>query len=232
MVRSVYAKLNNRKWIEDKLDEGLGIVAIAKEVGCHYTTIQRAIKRQGLSAKIKRTKHPQLLNKEWLRNELTTKSYRQIAKELGTSTGNVADFANRHKIRTYSSDKSKAIKSALRKRYPEGRTGELASNWRGGRQKAHNYIMVYMPGHPRATNGNRVFEHILVAEKNLGRHLDKDEIVHHINGNKLDNQPENLQVVKRSEHAHQHFTSGKGIQSLNERIRYLERILDDHAIKY
>lgn len=57
--------------------------------------------------------------------------------------------------------------------------------------------MVHMPGHPRARSSNYVFEHILVAEELLGRHLHPDENVHHRNGVKDDNRPENLEIWTR-----------------------------------
>jgi hypothetical protein len=37
--------------------------------------------------------------------------------------------------------------------------------------------MVWMPGHPRATTWNYVFEHILVMEELLGRYVLPDESV-------------------------------------------------------
>ncbi len=46
--------------------------------------------------------------------------------------------------------------------------------------------------------------HILLAESILGRSLKENEVVHHINGDKRDNRPENLQVLDRGEHTALH----------------------------
>jgi hypothetical protein len=54
--------------------------------------------------------------------------------------------------------------------------------------------MVRAPAHPRATSGPRVFEHILVAEDLVGKYLRDGETVHHRNGIRYDNRPENLEL--------------------------------------
>lgn len=60
----------------------------------------------------------------------------------------------------------------------------------------NGYEMVYMPGHHRADSTGCVYEHIVVAEKKLGRLLNDGECVHHLNEIRNDNREENLIVFK------------------------------------
>lgn len=47
-------------------------------------------------------------------------------------------------------------------------------------------------------------EHKRMAEQMIGRPLVRDEVVHHINGKRWDNRPENLQVMTRGDHTRLH----------------------------
>lgn len=47
--------------------------------------------------------------------------------------------------------------------------------------------------------------HRKIMENVLGRKLDRKEVVHHLNHDKLDNRPENLAVISASAHALLHF---------------------------
>lgn len=50
-------------------------------------------------------------------------------------------------------------------------------------------------------NGEVRSEHRIIVESILGRRLSFNEVVHHIDGNKNNNDPSNLTVVTRQEHA-------------------------------
>lgn len=50
------------------------------------------------------------------------------------------------------------------------------------------------------------YEHRNILEGQLGRRLRRDEQVHHLNGNGLDNRPENLRVVDQGTHNRIEFT--------------------------
>lgn len=54
------------------------------------------------------------------------------------------------------------------------------------------------------TDGSSVTEHQYVMEKHIGRKLEKNECVHHIDGNRANNDINNLQLMTIGEHSKLH----------------------------
>lgn len=60
----------------------------------------------------------------------------------------------------------------------------------------------------RLRSDRMVYVHQYIAEKILGRKLKSSEIVHHKNGNKLDNRRSNLSIIDLQKHARNHMHNG------------------------
>lgn len=67
----------------------------------------------------------------------------------------------------------------------------------------HGYRMVKRPDHPLANKQGYVLEHRLVAWEHYGPFDPRDD-VHHVNGVKTDNRPENLEVLTPEAHGREH----------------------------
>ena len=83
--------------------------------------------------------------------------------------------------------------------------GASNGNWRGGRTvTSSGYVLIRRPGHHLADVRGYVYEHRLVAEEMIGRHLLPGEEVHHRDENKQNNHPDNLYVAPSRLHHQLH----------------------------
>lgn len=82
------------------------------------------------------------------------------------------------------------------------------------------YRTFYMPEHANAGSKGRVYEHTMVMSEILGRPLAKGESVHHKNGNRLDNRPDNLELWSVSQ------PYG---QRIEDKVEWAVELLKEHA---
>lgn len=69
-----------------------------------------------------------------------------------------------------------------------------------GTYKQNGYILAKAPYHPSANKRGYVYLHRLIMENYLGRYLESNELVHHIDGNRENNNVLNLKLTTPSEH--------------------------------
>lgn len=218
-------------------DPSATMASVGKHFGVHHEAIRRALKFYGLPIRPRRSvgvaikPHTKILaNKEWLEGQMATKNMTQIARELGCSDGSVFMWAKKHGLAVTNQKKSVSIKAALAKRYPNGRPADEHPNWKGGKGVyGDGYVWLHAPQHPLA-RGGRVAEHRMVMEQHLGRYLEPDEIVHHIDGDKQNNAIENLQLTHQAEHVSNHWKASHEVKAwrtfaheLLHRVEELER---------
>lgn len=68
----------------------------------------------------------------------------------------------------------------------------------------NGYKLLYASAHPASGRDGTIFEHRWVMEQKLGRFLERAEIVHHLDDNRLNNEIDNLVVMLQSEHVRLH----------------------------
>jgi len=86
--------------------------------------------------------------------------------------------------------------------------------------RGHGYIGIYAPEHHRASKVGYVMEHILIWEKAHNIPLPDGWIIHHINHNKADNRPGNLEAMPRSKH-----NSNRMFQELQRKVEQQDQVI-------
>lgn len=69
---------------------------------------------------------------------------------------------------------------------------------------SREYVCIYDPSHPSANSTGYVHEHRVVAERAMGRRLKRNEVVHHIDGDKANNRNDNLLICSVKYHSWLH----------------------------
>lgn len=113
-------------------------------------------------------------------------------------------------------NKAKSIAYSGSGNHQYGLKGPLNASWKGGKTiSSYGYLYEYIPSHPFSDSDGYVFQHRIVAEKflltdatsvevNGKKYLKPELVVHHKNMDRMDNRPENLQIMTKTEHKSYH----------------------------
>jgi len=105
--------------------------------------------------------------------------------------------------------------------------GMRGTRWNDGTTHNKGYRFRMCPEHPRANSNGYVADHILAWERANAKLLPNGWCVHHLNGVKDDNRPENLVAMPRKHH---HPSLDPGY--IKQRVRELETEVSEWKEKY
>lgn len=110
-----------------------------------------------------------------------------------------------------------------RTRTREDMLGPGNPNFKIGIKISQGYVYLYRPNHPHQRRGY-IKKANLIVEKKLGRFLKKGEVIHHIDGNKLNDKPSNLKLYHtNSEHQKREAATHRSCRNKQQTI-YFSRL--------
>lgn len=194
-----------RNWLYEQYSlKGRSVRELADEVGCSIHNIKKWLKVWGLKreCEIHYTSWNKGLTKE------TNEKLRQLSESrkgegnpmYGKDSWNKGLTAETNEIlaRIGQCTKNRIVSEETREKLRQaklGKCGEESCHWKGGNSyTSHAGYEVNYKG----------YKHRQIAEECLGKKLHTKDVVHHLDGNKTHNSPENLIVLSPSSHSKLH----------------------------
>lgn len=91
--------------------------------------------------------------------------------------------------------------------FKKGNKEERCINYKNGEQIANGYVMILSHKHPNKNKRNYIYKHRAVMEKSIGRYLRPEEVVHHIDFDKKNNDISNLMLFSNDSEHHKYHNS-------------------------
>jgi hypothetical protein len=177
------------EYLKSMRDAKKTIVEISQDSGWKDVTISKYLRNYNLTRrKLKEvnTNAKNILTYEYLQSVHLVKAVKEIAQETNCSASCVQEYLHKYNLSVKNSRIGK-------------QRGELNSNWKGGVYGGnpdipwdYKYVRVGVNKYKR--------EHIFVIENFISRPLKKYEVVHHIDGNIVNNDLTNLVILSKTEH--------------------------------
>lgn len=116
-------------------------------------------------------------------------------------------FTSEHNRKISESKKGKPFSDEHKRAISVGRSCDYNGLNGYGHTKKHlsGYVLAFVPHHPHASADGYVMLHTIIIERSIGRYLEPDEEVHHINHIRDDNRIENLHLMKKKDHRSMHM---------------------------
>ena len=121
-------------------------------------------------------------------------SMKQIAKEMGFGMNTIVRRLNKIGI---TKRRTVSYYNKVNGNSGQVKKGQRSIAWKGGTKIEFGYLYIWI-------NDRYVRTHRYIVEKQLGRKLTRDEVVHHIDHNKTNNHLSNLKVMSKTDHARYH----------------------------
>jgi len=201
-------RYKDEEWLRDAYQDN-SMTEMANMVGCSTSTIHKYMDKYGIARSSKNaSKGGPHTDKDWLQTKYVDErlSQKEIAEIAGVHKGTVKYWLDKHGIDAR--DKKEAINLSWED--ADERRKAVGERFAELHRTLHPFVFTKKSGYVYAgsSDGDGGSElvplHRLTALAEYGLDAIRDKVVHHKNGVKWDNRPENLEPMDADEHSRMH----------------------------
>lgn len=196
-MRPRFPQLHDEAWVRDQyVDQERSTIEMAAELGCTPGNVQIALRRFGIKARGRwsdrwKPKTCERCGVEFIPSGPAAKFCSdecRLGKRVCTNPSCRKEFVSLWQSRAHNNPQGYCSRKCW---YQHKRDEGKGGRWKN----ADGYVLIFIgKGEPGTHPDGRILEHRYVMQEMLGRPLVEGENVHHKNGIKDDNRPENLEL--------------------------------------